>query len=59
MWGKNVIGFHLPPKFKEIPLLYFNADYDRSTLSQIEGIMGFKWGLTLATITYNFRKKFN
>ena len=59
MWGKNAILFFLPPLVRPAAILYFNADYDRSTLSQIEGIMGFKWGLTLATITYNFRKKFN
>jgi hypothetical protein len=49
MWGKNAIFFYLPPIVKEIPLLYFYADYERSTLSLNHSKYKETWGLNGGT----------
>ena len=36
MWGKNDIFFNLPPIVKELAILYFNVDYDYSTIIQAQ-----------------------
>ena len=32
MWGKNDFFFNLPPIVEELAILYFNVDYEYSTI---------------------------